>query len=113
VRTERRNAHHEEVRSAAQRLGHEREAPIKAEPIRHPSRCSARKQIARDMHRAKIIADCAAKDGCFRRGDAHEHVAPADNTGTAAADPPKPRISMPTTLNPPSAHFHWISHPEP
>ena len=73
----RRDADHEKIRCATERLGHEREAPSKAEPIGHASRCSPSKEITRYMDRAEIIADCAAKHGCFRRGDAREHIAPA------------------------------------
>ena len=75
--TKRRDAYDKEIRCATERLGHERETPTKAEPIGDATRSASREKIARYLHCAQIIADCSAKNGCFRRRDAREHITPA------------------------------------
>src|SRR4029453_3621252 len=67
--SERRDAKHEKVRSAPKRFRHESEAAREAESISQTSRSLSDEEIARQLHRATIIANRATQDGRLGRLD--------------------------------------------
>ena len=79
--SKRRDAEHEEVRHVPKRFRHEGEAAREAKSISQTSGGLSREEIARQLHRAAVIANRAAQDGRLGRLDSGQHIAPARRRG--------------------------------
>ena len=79
--SERRDAEHEKIRRVPKRFRHKGEAAREAESISQTSGGLSCEKIARQLHRAAVIANRAAQDRRLGRLDSGQHIAPARRRG--------------------------------